>query len=279
MQWETKGQQVTEVTQKHLGSILACLLSLACVAVTLYRPRGQHIAHCSTTEHNDRQRGDTKSLFRFLSPRQASLLIRVDVFFYVSLVSFRGIALLPICIHPPTKPGEEAIIKAYIWSSDGTAGEATLPYSFVDSSDWSTIGLLDVVVCGLRAGQVLCSPRLNVDKYNETAFTSTTQCDVLTFADALRQAKSNPAPRFPVKWIGLGWCGDWCGLFGWMLPHLLIGDGAVGRVHLYSRMVSSNPTSVTAKRDRTDLLEVDWSEILKVTMSWEGRTRRTSKKY
>ena len=95
-QWETSKQKVTDITLEHLPSILACFRSLACVPVTLYRPRGQHIAHCDTTEHNDRQRGNTFSLFRFLAPLKAALLIRLDVFFYVSLVAYRGIALLPI---------------------------------------------------------------------------------------------------------------------------------------------------------------------------------------
>ena len=136
--------------------------------------------------------------------------------------------------------------------------------------------MLDVIVCGLRGGQVVCAPRFDPIRYKETSYQSTAECKVLTFTDALQQAKGNPAPQFPVKWVGLGWCGNWCGLYGWMLPHTLAGDGCGGRVHLYSRMVSSNPTAATASRERAHMLEVDFSEVLLVSQCWRGRTRSTS---
>ena len=55
--------------------------------------------------------------------------MRTDVLFYISLVAYKGIALIPVCIHPPTAEGEEPQLKGYVWQSDGTAIEAILPYS------------------------------------------------------------------------------------------------------------------------------------------------------
>ena len=61
-------------------------------------------------------------------------------------------------MHPPLQPGKEPKVKGYVWSVGGSgvqALEVLLPYSALDSPDWRTVGLLDVVVCGLRDGEVL----------------------------------------------------------------------------------------------------------------------------
>ena len=122
-------------------------------------PRGQNIANCDTCEHNDRQRGDTMSLFRWLEPERACLLIRTDVLFYVSLVTLHGVSFLPICVHPPTRAGDEPMLLGYVWQTDGRARELLIKYSLIDSPAWRSVGLLDVVVCGIRDGKVRVSVR------------------------------------------------------------------------------------------------------------------------
>ena len=83
---------------------------------------------------------------------------------------------------------------------------------------------------------------------------------------------SPPVP--PVKWVCLGWDGRWFGLRGWMLVHVLVGDGSVGRVHLYSRMGEENPTCATAKRaERLDLRWLHVDDIVRAT-DWAGRLRQ-----
>jgi len=114
-------------------------------------------AYCDTCEHNDRQRGDTMSLFRWLKSGRACLLIRTDVLFYVSLVTFHGVSFLPICVHPPTQAGAEPMLLGYVWQTDGRAREIVIKYSSIDSPAWRPVGLLDVVVCGIREGQVCAS--------------------------------------------------------------------------------------------------------------------------
>jgi hypothetical protein len=103
------GRGVTLDTLDHMEAVTACLRSASVLAVTMYRPRGQNIAYCDTCEHNDRQRGDTMSLFRWLKSGRACLLIRTDVLFYVSLVTFHGVSFLPICVHPPTQAGADSV--------------------------------------------------------------------------------------------------------------------------------------------------------------------------
>ena len=154
------GRGVTSDTLAHLEMVTACLKSASLLAVTMYRPRGQNIAHCDTCEHNDRQRGDTLSLFRWLEPARACLLIRTDVLFYVSLVAFHGVSFLPICVHPPTQAGAEPMLLGYVWETDGRAREIVIKYSSIDSPAWRTVGMLDVVVCGIRDGQVRASARV-----------------------------------------------------------------------------------------------------------------------
>ena len=269
---ERASQQVTDLTKEHLHAIISVFQSLACVPVTLYRPRGQHLAYCDTSEHNDRQRGDTLSLFRFRSPHRAALLIRTDIFLYISLVSYRGIALLPISVHPPTRDGCSPILRVYVWTTNGTAREGVLPYSILECHEWRVIGLLDVIVCGLDKGQVLCSPRFDQNSYSATACRSAKDCRVLTPSEAMEMARGNPPPSSPSKWIALGWDGNWAGLYGWMLVHVLIGDGTVGRVHLYSRMVEEHPTRATAVRDQSDLQCVNLEDLLRAS-DWMGRLR------
>ena len=154
------GHGVTLETRTHLEMLTACLRSASVLPVTMYRPRGQNIAHCDTCEHNDRQRGDTMSLFRWLEPARACLLIRTDVLFYVSLVTFHGVSFLPICVHPPTQAGAEPMLLGYVWETDGRAREIVIKYSSIDSPAWRSVGMLDVVVCGIRDGQVRASARV-----------------------------------------------------------------------------------------------------------------------
>jgi hypothetical protein len=151
------GRGVTLDTLDHMEAVTACLRSASVLAVTMYRPRGQNIAYCDTCEHNDRQRGDTMSLFRWLKSGRACLLIRTDVLFYVSLVTFHGVSFLPICVHPPTQAGAEPMLLGYVWQTDGRAREIVIKYSSIDSPAWRPVGLLDVVVCGIREGQVCAS--------------------------------------------------------------------------------------------------------------------------
>ena len=94
-------------------------------------------------------------------------------------------------------------------------------------------------------------------------------------SDAFEQAKRNSFPAFPAKWIGVGWDGQWAGLFGWMMIHVLVGDGCVGRVHMYSRMVDESPVSVTRKRAQMSEEEVYLVEHdLMLANDWIGRLRR-----
>ena len=94
-------------------------------------------------------------------------------------------------------------------------------------------------------------------------------------SDAFEQAKRNSFPTFPAKWIGVGWDGQWAGLFGWMMIHVLVGDGCVGRVHMYSRMVDESPVSVTRKRAQMSEEEVYLVEHdLMLANDWIGRLRR-----
>jgi hypothetical protein len=93
-------------------------------------------------------------------------------------------------------------------------------------------------------------------------------------SDAFAQAKRNPFPTFPAKWIGLGWDGQWAGIYGWMMVHVLVGDGRVGRVHMYSRMVDESPVSVTRKRARLSEEEAFGVHDLMLANDWIGRLRR-----
>ena len=118
-------------------------------------------------------------------------------FFYISVVSFRGVMLLPICIHPPTLAGTSAAVKAYLWSVDDATGrrvarETVLPNEETFSSEWQTVGMLEVVVCGLKDGEVLCRPRFDPDRYLETEYHDSEQCAVLQ-------------PDEAVAMGGLGW--------------------------------------------------------------------------
>merc|ERR1712196_107038 len=106
-------------------------------------------------EHSDRQRGDTVSGFRFASFGTAALLVRTDKLMCVSLCRYRSVLVLPVTMrstHPPS-------ILVYTWDRLGNAVEALLPYAAVDSPNWSRLGLLDVVVTGLKNGVVLCGRR------------------------------------------------------------------------------------------------------------------------
>jgi hypothetical protein len=123
--------------------------------------------------------------------------------------------------------------------------------------------------------QVLCCPRLDVHRYEETHLRSTVHAEPLRPSDAFEQAKRNSFPAFPAKWIGVGWDGQWAGLFGWMMIHVLVGDGCVGRVHMYSRMVDESPVSVTRKRAQMSEEEVYLVEHdLMLANDWIGRLRR-----
>ena len=267
------GRGVTQATLDNIEMVKACLLSASILPAVLYRPRGQSIANCDTSEHNDRQRGDTISLFRWLEPERACLLIRTDVLFYISLVTFHGVSFLPICVHPPTRAGEEPKVMGYVWESSGRARELVINYSSIDTDAWQTVGQLEVLVCGIRDGQVLCCPRLDSDRYNETHLRSTVDAVPLSPGDAYAQAKCNPMPSFPAKWIGMGWDGEWGGLYGWAMIHALVGDGAVERVHLYTRMVDKCPVSVTRTREQLTEEDALSERDLMVANEWIGRLR------
>jgi len=189
----------------------------------------------------------------------------------VSAVSYRGVLFLPVSVHPPLRAGGEPLLKGYAWRQ-GIAVEAVLPYSVLDTPEWHTIGLLDVLVGGLRNGQVLCVPRLDVEQYAATARAHSREYQVLLPAEAMAMARHCPPPAVPVKWVCLGWDGRWCGLYGWMLVHVLVGDGSVGRVHLYSRVVEEHPTCASAKRAQLALNCVNIDEFMQAT-DWAGRLR------
>lgn len=121
--------------------------------------------------------------------------------------------------------------------------------------------------------QVLCCPRLDIERYDETHLRSTVDAEPLLPSEAFAQAKRNPLPTFPAKWIGLGWDGQWAGLYGWMMIHALVGDGSVGRVHMYSRMVDESPVSVTRKRARLREEDVLGVHDLMLANDWIGRLR------
>jgi hypothetical protein len=260
---------VPKSTASYLPICLPILASTSTVPVCLFRPRGQHMAWCYTSEHSDRQRGDTWSLFRFREPFKAALLIRLDVRLGISVVRYRGALFLPVSVHPPLSNGQP-LLKGYVWNVREEAVEMILHYSELDSPEWCVVGALEVVVCGLRNGEVLCMPRLDVDSYDVTARVRSSQYDVLRPAAAMEMALNHPLPTTPVKWACLGWDGKWCGLYGWMLVHALVGDGSVGRVHIYSRLVEEHPSCASVKRGQYSLANVD--DIIRAT-NWAGRLR------
>ena len=97
------------------------------------------------------------------------------------------------------------MVEAYAWRADGIACEAVLPYEEIDSPEWQTVhvGLLDVVVCGLRGGEVLCMPRLDMARVAETARARTWQFDVLSAAGAMAKARENRPPVCAPREVGM----------------------------------------------------------------------------
>ena len=75
----------------------------------------------------------------------------------------------------------------------------------------------------------------------------------------------------------IGWCGNWSGLMGFVVPHALVGEHSWRGVHLYSRLQWENPTAVTAKRERLQVdAQVGLGDILRAT-KWVGRLRSGGK--
>ena len=63
----------------------------------------------------------------------------------------------------------------------------------------------------------------------------------------------------------VGWDKQWVGFRGWAIPHMLVGDPTLRRVHVYSRVVEEHPTCATASRVEyvldIDSAATDLSEI------------------
>lgn len=247
-----RGQMVPNETLEHLPMVLALLRSLAPLPINLIRPRVQAIRQCSTREHSDRQRGDTVSAFRFSFGEgqlgTAALLVRTDILMCVSLCSYRGVLVVPACMRstcPPT-------LLVYCWNNMGVAVEAVVPYAAVETEEWQRIGMLESVVTGLKDGRVIAAPRADSTRPGMGA-AENRELEPLTPADAIGMARRNPHPTFPHRWVAIGWDGRWNGLYGWMLIHVLAGDGALLRFHVYSRQLREHPSSATVTRPQHDL--------------------------
>ena len=145
------------------------------------------MCYCNTSEHNDRQRGNTPSAVRFAEAHKTALMFRTDILFQISLVAINGALAIPVSVHP-----------------------AAIPYSLVDCHHRSNVGLLDGVVCGLKNGSIL---------FASGPVEGTKECELLSCSRAVEMARAKPFPQFPTKWIGIGWdqperkthsIGTWC---------------------------------------------------------------------
>ena len=254
---------------------IACLSSLSVIPRALvFRPRLQNLRLCSTRRHNDRERGDTLSFARYiLEPgKVAALLFDLKVAFNISLCSYKGRLLLPLTSYPPYRPTElgrgRRVLKAYAWTSAGVAVQVELPESVTDSIHWVEIGLLEVVVHGMAYGTVRCFDRLDLSSWESISSTAprfkSTAPTILTPAAALQQALRNPRRKPPARYVCIGWDGKWFGFSGWGLTHVLLGDGSLRRVHVFSRLVSENPNCATVNRETVtvDPRDADESETV-----------------
>ena len=257
---QRKRQMVSEVTIKHMPLISNLLRSASVLPIQFERVRGQTMKHCSTAEHTDRQRGPTMSAVRFVEPNRAALLFRTDILFQISVVSYKGVLAIPFSLHPPLADHDLPMVRLYMWDTDGAAQQTLIPYDELGGDSWVNVGLIAGVVCGLRDHAVLYTP-------NGEFHDSSANFKVLSPVRAAEMAQQNPFPIFPSQWIALGWDGDWIAFYGWAMIHVLIGDGSVARVHLYSRRVKEHPTCASANRIGYDGVDGDTVDSEWVSLS------------
>ena len=261
---------VTEKTRKYLNQLaLPCLTSLSVIPrAMVFRPRLQHLRNCRTRMHTDRERGDTFAFVRWdtRDDSPAALLFDTHIMFRTTLYAWHGSLMVPIA----TVSGDHASIRCVAWSQAGGALQVLLRRESCETADWKEVGRLDVVVGGLRAGDVVCTPRLDMSSVADMEWSmreaTTGPGYVLTAEEAMEMAARNGRRlQPPRRYVCVGWDKQWVGFRGWAIPHMLVGDPTLRRVHVYSRVVEEHPTCATASRVEyvldIDSAATDLSEI------------------
>lgn len=143
------------------------------------------------------------------------------------------------------------MLEGFAWYTDGRAVKVVMTVEVLESEDWVELGMLPGVVAGICEGTVRMYPRLDTtstDTLKATYHWAATPATALTATEALRYALTSPRVPPPRRYVCIGWDGQWFGFTGWGLQHHLVGDAWTWRVHLYSRMVTENPSCATANR-------------------------------
>ena len=138
------------------------------------------------------------------------------------------------------------MVKLYAWDDHGQAEEVFLPLSALDEPDFVHLGLLDVIVLGLRQGSVVVIGRISEDDPHGTVTRSCTQALPMTQQQLLERC-TQPMPDLP-RWVILGLDGEWFAFQGWRFMHCLVGDHGCLRLHVYSRSIEEHPSCATARR-------------------------------